>query len=48
MDNKVYNGKSGPVKSIVNMGPVQLPQHKRKMHLDCKYLQVELQSKLDI
>ena len=40
------NGKSGPIKSIVNMGPVLPPQLKGKMSLYSRNHLVELQSKL--
>ena len=30
---KVYNGHSGPINAVVNMGPVQPPQHKGKLPL---------------
>ena len=46
-NDKVYNGKSGPVKSIVNMGPVLPPQRKGKMPLYGRNRLVELQSKFD-
>ena len=44
---KVYNGHSGPIKAVVNMGPVQPPQRKGKLPLYGRSRLVELQSRFD-
>lgn len=31
LDFKGYNGASGPLKAVVNMGPVQSPQRKGRL-----------------
>ena len=44
---KVYNGHSGPFKSVVNMGPVLPPQRKGKIPLYGRNRLIELQEKFD-
>ncbi|XP_071089210.1 uncharacterized protein [Haliotis cracherodii] len=42
-----YNGKSGPFKAVVNMGPVQPPQRKGRVPQYSRDKLVELQDKFD-
>ncbi len=42
-----YNGKSGPFKAVVNMGPVQPPQRKGRVPQYSRNKLVELQDKFD-
>ena len=42
-----YNGASGPIKTVVNMGPVLPPQRKGRLPQDSRDKLVELQDKFD-
>ena len=42
-----YNGASGPIKTVVNIGPVLPPQHKERLPQYSRDKLVELQDKFD-
>ncbi len=44
---KGYNGKSGPIKAVINMGPTQPPQRKGRVPQYSRDKLVELQAKFD-
>ena len=46
-DIAVYNGAAGPLKAVVNMGPVQPPQRKGRVPQYSRDKLVELQAKFD-